>query len=80
MSLLGILLALAPVITVGSPQGVKDPNKIVCQLESVVGTRIPQRVCRTEAQWAEIAEQNRRQFDDQLNRNWSGDWAAQLPQ
>ena len=27
------LLLLSPVITVGSPQGVKNPNKIVCQLE-----------------------------------------------
>ena len=53
------LLLLSPVITVGSPQGVKNPNKIVCQLESVIGTRIPQRVCRTEAQWAEIAEQSK---------------------
>lgn len=73
------MLLLAPVITVGSPQGVKNPDKIVCQLESVVGTRIPQRVCRTEAQWAEISEQNRRQFENQLNQNFSGDWAAQVP-
>ena len=73
------MLLVARVITVASPQGVTDPNKIVCQLESIAGTRIPRRICRTEAQWAEITEQNKRMFEDQLNKNTSGDWAAQLP-
>ena len=62
------LLLLSPVITVGSPQSLKNPNKIVCQLESVIGTRIPQRVCRTEAQWAEIAEQSKYSMENVLNK------------
>jgi len=36
----------------------KDPNKVVCQLEEVQGSRIPERVCRTAAEWAMIAQGN----------------------
>ena len=80
MSILGaVVLGLAPVVTVASPQEVKDPNKIVCQLEFTAGSRIPQRICRTAAQWAERAEADQNTLKGAMNQNTSGDWTAQLP-
>ncbi|MBO9669378.1 MAG: hypothetical protein J7485_02560 [Sphingobium sp.] len=46
-----------------------DPNKKVCKSEKVTGslTRV-NRVCMTQAEWAEMAEKTNKSIND-LNRN-----------
>jgi hypothetical protein len=44
----------------GQPTAKQDPNRIVCKTESKVGTRFPTRICRTRAEWDQIAEEHRR--------------------
>jgi hypothetical protein len=39
----------------GPAQPPKDPgSKVVCKSESTVGTHIPQRICRTRAEWDQM--------------------------
>jgi hypothetical protein len=35
-----------------------------CRYEHLVNTRIPQRICRTEAQWARIEQENQEARDN----------------
>jgi hypothetical protein len=51
-----LMIALTATQPSAQPPAEKsDPNKIICHLESDVSSRIPQRVCRTQAQWDRIA-------------------------
>lgn len=47
----------AGVTTVAAADDV-DGGQVRCINEPVIGTRIPQRVCRTEAEWRQIREQS----------------------
>jgi hypothetical protein len=52
-----MLLCAAPVIAAddaAAPSNKRDPNKMVCENEEVIGSRLAtKRVCMTRAQWAE---------------------------
>ncbi|MEW4448082.1 hypothetical protein [Qipengyuania sp. JC766] len=41
-----------------------DKQKIRCRTERLVNSRIPQKICRTEAEWEEIERQNREQHEN----------------
>jgi hypothetical protein len=42
----------------------KDPSQqIVCQDDTYVGSHIPQRVCKTRAEWDEAAKQSQQYLD-----------------
>lgn len=61
-------LAQAPADTQTSTSSNGDLNQIVCVNERVTGSRVAtQRVCRTRAEWAELAAQTRQN----LNRTQS---------
>lgn len=56
------LLAQAPAAPATERSGPRgDPNEIVCINQAEIGSRLARRrVCRTRAQWDELAEQTRR--------------------
>jgi hypothetical protein len=43
------------------------PEKVVCRSETEVGSRIPQRVCRTQAEWDEIYKQTQEDLANSRN-------------
>jgi invasion protein IalB len=51
-----------------------DPNKVVCETQSVVGSRLAtRRVCMTRAQWADLRSQDRQEIDKvQVRRGMNG--------
>ena len=53
--ILGGVGIVAPPLSAGdTPKGSKDPNEIVCEKQSVLGSRLTTRkVCATRAEWAE---------------------------
>lgn len=47
----------------------KDPGeRMVCKRDAKTGTRFKKSTCRTKAEWDQIAEQNKRDFQEQQNR------------
>lgn len=62
MGTLGIALLLAQIATPADipkkPLYTAEGEKVVCRQIWEVYSRIPTRVCRTEAQWEEMAKQN----------------------
>lgn len=58
-----MVLALAAGTTAASPAAKqKDPNQQVCRSEYPLGSRIPERICKTRAEWDEIAAQTREEL------------------
>jgi hypothetical protein len=41
-----------------------DPQKVVCKTETVVGSLIPSRVCRTKSDWDAMTESGRKSTQD----------------
>lgn len=58
-ALASIALGLAACAGSTGPDGLvaeeKDPNQIICRNEPNTGSRLPKKVCRTRAEWDEIA-------------------------
>ncbi len=49
----------------------KDPNRIICEREEVIGSRLGgQKICKTAHEWQESRQQAREQIDD---------WQRRLP-
>lgn len=46
-----------------------DEKKIVCRTHRVVGSRIPERVCRTNKEWARIDQDNDRQLRQRFDES-----------
>jgi hypothetical protein len=52
-----------------SAQKVKDPNRIICEREEEIGTRLGgKKTCRTAQEWQEWRQRNREQVDDWQRR------------
>lgn len=49
----------------------KDP-KVVCRQVTEAGTRIPFRMCRTEAEWEQMAKQNQDDWTSSRNARTIG--------
>ena len=51
-----------------------DPNKIVCEKQEVLGSRVAtRRVCMTRGQWADLKNQDRQEIDKvQTRRGMNG--------
>ncbi len=56
------LIAVSPANAAEQDESVqvKKDDELVCKRFAVTGSRVKQRVCRTEAQWERIAEAGRR--------------------
>lgn len=64
-TVLSLFISLAMVSEVPNASEEKQPveeSKIVCRSVWSVGSRIPERVCRTKKEWANIAEANQEQL------------------
>lgn len=74
--MISALIALAAQISPGSipsaPLTTKDGQKVVCKLSPGASSRIPTRVCRTKARWAEIERTNEQQWKDGIHDYSSG--------
>ena len=72
---LALLLALPTAPTVDTPkqQSPKDDgDKVVCRLITEAGSRIPFRVCRTQAEWDGMAKQNQDDWTSSRNARTVG--------
>jgi len=46
-------------------QKLKDPNRVICEKQDEMGTRLGgKKVCRTAAEWQEYRSRNKEQVDD----------------
>jgi hypothetical protein len=53
-------------------QPVKDPNRMICEREEEIGTRLGARkICRTAAEWDAMRRANREQVDNWQRQNTS---------
>lgn len=71
MGLFAIGLLFAQVATPADipkkPLYTQDGEKVVCRQIWEAGSRIPIRICRTEAQWEEMARQNQSDWANSRN-------------
>lgn len=48
-----------------SQQKLKDPNRMICEKQEELGSRLGgKKVCKTAAEWQEWRQQNKEQVDD----------------
>ena len=65
MLLAGAQAAQAPAVANAAQP---DPNKIVCRNEKEAHTRIPTRICRTQAEWDQIAAETQADLGKSANQ------------
>jgi hypothetical protein len=50
-------------------QKLKDPNRVICEREEVIGSRLGgKKICRTAAEWEAARQQARDEIDDWQRR------------
>ena len=49
-------------------QPARNPNKVVCKSKPRPNSRFQDKVCRTRAEWEEIAEANKRQAKELMDQ------------
>lgn len=65
-----VALALMPMTAVaaGDKKDAKDPNRIICEKQEVVGSRLAtKRICMTAAQWEERRREDRQALEKAQN-------------
>ena len=65
---IGISLISIPVAATAQDTAKNDPDQIVCKREKKVNSRFTTKTCYTRAQWAAMAEQNKRDFGETRDR------------
>jgi hypothetical protein len=68
-----LILAAAPTATV--PVAAK-PDRVICRFEQQLTSRIPLRVCRTTAQWAQVERETQADLREAAKKRNSGDRTA----
>lgn len=70
-----MLMFVASLTIILSAHGQADPQaakpedqKMVCKREAKTGTRFPSKICKTRAQWTEIAESAKRTAAEGFNK------------
>ena len=66
-ALLAASLAAGPAAA-GSTKAKDGSQEIVCKRQAKTGTRFASKVCHTKAEWAEIAEANKRAAAEDFNK------------
>jgi TolA-binding protein len=55
--------------TTDQSQKPKDPNRMICERQEEIGSRLGgKKVCHTAAEWQQLRQQNREQIDDWQQR------------
>lgn len=62
-----ILQGTTPIVVEGERLR-QNPTQVVCKQTAKTNTRFAKRTCRTRAEWDQIAEQNRRDAEDMINK------------
>lgn len=74
--LMGLLLLAqasgAAAVPAQAPAPPPPQEKLVCHLDTNGPTRIPQRICHTKAEWAEIERQTEQDMQYNVNRHTQG--------
>lgn len=70
----GLLTAALPAIAQEQPKMDRnDPNAVRCKRLEVTGSLVRrERICKTNAQWRAISEQQNRDADDLISRSRAG--------
>ena len=76
-----LMLAASPAIAQSPTDGAaqanakkSDVNRIICQKEEQIGTRLaPKKVCLTAKEWAERAQLNREETERAQSNAWAPD-------
>jgi hypothetical protein len=70
----GLIVMALPALAQDPPQLDKnDPNATRCRKFAVTGSLVKkERVCRTNAEWRKISEQQNRDADDLISRSRAG--------
>lgn len=63
----GLSLISVPLLA-ADREGTDDPDQVICKREKKVNSRFTTRTCHTRAQWAAIAEQNKRDYAETRDR------------
>ena len=66
------LAQVSPNSTPARPPEAADGEKIVCRLIQEVHSRIPSRICRTEAEWARMAKETENDLANSRNNRTAG--------
>lgn len=76
LPLLGLVMAspalAASMETAPTKADLADPNAMRCRAIREVGSRIPQRVCKTNAQWKEEEEAARKVMENRVRSSSCG--------
>ena len=60
----GFGIVVPPLSAGDKPKGSKDPSEVVCEKQTVIGSRLAtRRVCATRAEWAEQRRLDREAID-----------------
>jgi hypothetical protein len=68
--ILSVLLAAA---VANAPAAAAAPPKLKCRTEKQVYSRIPERVCRTESEWEQLARETEEDLRKARQKGTSGD-------
>lgn len=70
----GLIVMALPALAQEAPQLDKnDPDAVRCRKFSVIGSLVKkERVCKTNAEWRKISEQQNRDADDLISRSRAG--------
>ncbi|ASK88026.1 hypothetical protein [Sphingorhabdus sp. SMR4y] len=60
---LSLALAADASAAASADQSAKE-DKVLCRSEAVLGSKIPERICRTKRQWKQYEEENARQLEN----------------
>ena len=70
-ALAGVALGFAVIavpVSAQTPAPAKDPNQQICKREKKPNSRFTTKTCFTRAQWAEMAEVNKRAYAESRDR------------
>jgi len=70
--LLLVQASTPPAVPAQAPAPPPPQEKLVCHLDTIGASRIPQRICHTKAEWAEIERQTEQDVRDNGNRHTQG--------
>jgi hypothetical protein len=67
-SIVAALALVSPAPGRAEPTASIPEDRMVCKYQAVTGSRFKTKICKTEKQWEEIREQNRRDLKETIDR------------
>ena len=67
-----VATAMVPAAAFANPKALTkkgaDPNQVICKVERFVGSNLKNRVCKTRAEWKQVAEDTKQGMDSREYR------------